>query len=91
MVCSCHFAVLGQIVSCKNIAVSQDNTIEMTALLDFRTVTSSQFYAHVPAVRIFKNKALFQFEDPLHVKICFVDKKYRTKKISNFYIILFYM
>lgn len=75
-------------MSCKNIAVvSHNNTIEMTAILDFRTVTSSQFYAN----GIFKNKALFQFEDPLHVKICFLDKRYRTQKNYNFFIILFNM
>jgi hypothetical protein len=86
------FAVLGQIMPCKNIAVvSHDNTVEMTAILDFRNVTSSQFYAYVLAVGIFENKIFVQSEGPSHMKVCSLDNKYRGKKIGNFFIILFYM
>jgi hypothetical protein len=77
---------------CKNIAVvSHDNAVKMTALLYFRTVTLYQFYIDVLAAGIYKNKALFQFEDPLHMKICSLGNKYRAQKICNFFVILFYM
>lgn len=79
-------------MSCKNVPfASHDSTVEMTAILDFRTITSSQFYADLSAVGILKNKVLFQFEDTLHVKICCLDKKYRTQKNCNSFIILYHM